>query len=218
MDKNKIRIDYLKNHPDYKVCQHVDMYHFNTDTCLLGEFIKINKGESVLDVGTNNGALLVYIIKKGGIASGIEINKDAIEVANMTLEINNMKATLINYDFTLLDESYKYDVIVSNPPYFNSSESEKNDDYYKKIARHEGTLTLETLTKSLATHLNKNGRIYLVYRYDRFKELEDSLNKYGLFINNYQLAIEKTHNVIKSVLVEATTSNNNKNKLEDIYI
>ena len=44
----KIKIDYLHNHPNFKVCQHKDMYHFNTDTCLLGEFININWGD--LDV------------------------------------------------------------------------------------------------------------------------------------------------------------------------
>ena len=69
----KIKIDYLHNHPNFKVCQHKDMYHFNSDTCLLGDFIKINENENVLDIGTNNGALLLYIISKGGIATGIKI-------------------------------------------------------------------------------------------------------------------------------------------------
>ena len=86
---SKIRVDYLNFHPDYKVCQHEDMYHFNSDTCLLGEFININKNDNVLDVGTNNGVLLVYIIKKGGVATGIEINKDALEMAKLTLKENN---------------------------------------------------------------------------------------------------------------------------------
>ena len=66
---DNIRYDYLHYHPDYKVAQHKDMYHFNSDTCLLGEFININKNDNVLDVGTNNGALLVYIIKKGGVCN-----------------------------------------------------------------------------------------------------------------------------------------------------
>ena len=73
----EIRVDYLQKHIDYKVVQHKDMYHFNTDTCLLGEFIKIKKDDKVLDVGTNNGALLVFIINKGGIATGIDINEKA---------------------------------------------------------------------------------------------------------------------------------------------
>ena len=95
---DNIRYDYLHYHPDYKVAQHKDMYHFNTDTCLLGEFIKINPNETVLDVGTNNGALLVYICKKGGIATGIEINADALKVCELTLKANDINATLINKD------------------------------------------------------------------------------------------------------------------------
>ena len=29
---SKLRVDYLHDHPEYKVVQHEDMYHFNTDS------------------------------------------------------------------------------------------------------------------------------------------------------------------------------------------
>ena len=136
----KIRYDYLHYHPDYKVAQHKDMYHFNTDTCLLGEFIKINENETVLDVGTNNGALLVYICKKGGIATGIEINSEAIEICKLTLKANDINATLINKDFTLWEDDVKFDVIVSNPPYFDSTTvKQRNVNKNIEMARHEGS-------------------------------------------------------------------------------
>ena len=152
---SKLRIDYLHDHPEYKVVQHKDMYHFNTDTCLLGEFIKINNGEKVLDIGTNNGALLVYIINKGGIATGIEINKDAIEICNLTLKENALKANIINEDVTKWQSDEKFDVIVSNPPYFDSKdESHKSQNEHKKLARHEGTLNLKSLcTRSLSLNV-----------------------------------------------------------------
>ena len=162
---SKLRVDYLQNHPDYKVVQHEDMYHFNTDTCLLGEFIKINKGDKVLDVGTNNGALLVFIINKGGIACGIEINKQALEIAKLTLKENNFEATLINQDFKTYLANEKYDVIVSNPPYFSSKEEkQKNQNEHLKIARHEEMLDLKSLCASIANNLKEDGKVYLVHR------------------------------------------------------
>ena len=216
---NNIRIDYLHDHIDYKVAQHKDMYHFNTDTCLLGEFIKIKENEDVLDVGTNNGALLVYIIKKGGIATGIEINKDALEVCKITLKENNINATLINEDFSKWQSEKLFDVIVSNPPYFDSKEEkQKSNNQHKRLARHEGTLNLKSLCLALKNNLKETGRIYLVYRPNRFNELEKEFNNVGLYVNNYQLVYDKRKIEAKSVLIEISFDNKDKIKLEDKYI
>ena len=40
---NMYTLDYLPNHIDIKLYQHKKMFRINTDTCLLGEFIKINE-------------------------------------------------------------------------------------------------------------------------------------------------------------------------------
>lgn len=215
----KIRFDYLHYHPDYKVAQHKDMYHFNTDTCLLGEFIKVNKDETVLDVGTNNGALLVYICKKGGIATGIEIQKEAIDVCKLTLNANNIEANIINKDFTLWESDEKFDVIVSNPPYFDSkTKKQRNENKFIELARHEGTLTISSLCENIAKHLKDTGRAYLVYRPNRLKDLEKSLNEYNLYIKEYQLVYDTRKIEAKSVLVEITFTKCEKVQLEDKYI
>lgn len=217
--KDKLRIDYLHNHLDYKVVQHQDMYHFNTDTCLLGEFIKINKNDRVLDVGTNNGALLVYIINKHGIATGIDINPMALEIASLTLKENNLNATLINEDFSFYVSKELYDVIVCNPPYFKTKEEKhKNINYHIRIARHEETLLLKNLCSSFKNNLKTTGKIFMVYRLDRFMELKNELEKNDLYINNYQIAYDKKDLQAKSVLLEISFQNSKMIKLEDIFI
>ena len=215
----KIRYDYLHYHPDYKVAQHKDMYHFNTDTCLLGEFIKINENETVLDVGTNNGALLVYICKKGGIATGIEINSEAIEICKLTLKANDINATLINKDFTLWEEDVKFDVIVSNPPYFDSTTvKQRNVNKNIEMARHEGSLNASSLCANIAKHLKENGRAYLVYRPNRLKDLEKYFNENNLYISNYQLVFDNRKSEAKSVLIEVTFEKKEKQMLDNQYI
>lgn len=213
---SKLRVDYLQNHPDYKVVQHEDMYHFNTDTCLLGEFIKINKGDKVLDVGTNNGALLVFIINKGGIACGIEINKQALEIAKLTLKENNFEATLINQDFKTYLANEKYDVIVSNPPYFSSKEEkQKNQNEHLKIARHEEMLDLKSLCASIANNLKEDGKVYLVHRPNRLDDIEKNLNEVGLYINEYQLVYDYRKKEAKSLLIKASFNKDLKIKLDN---
>lgn len=216
---SKLRVDYLQNHPDYKVVQHEDMYHFNTDTCLLGEFIKINKGDKVLDVGTNNGALLVFIINKGGIACGIEINKQALEIAKLTLKENNFEATLINQDFKTYLANEKYDVIVSNPPYFSSKEEkQKNQNEHLKIARHEEMLDLKSLCVSIANNLKEDGIVYLVHRPNRLDDIEKNLNEVGLYINEYQLVYDYRKKEAKSLLIKASFNKDLKFKLDNKII
>ena len=216
---SKLRVDYLQNHPDYKVVQHEDMYHFNTDTCLLGEFIKINKGDKVLDVGTNNGALLVFIINKGGIACGIEINKQALEIAKLTLKENNFEATLINQDFKTYLANEKYDVIVSNPPYFSSKEEkQKNQNEHLKIARHEEMLDLKSLCASIANNLKEDGKVYLVHRPNRLDDIEKSLNEVNLYINEYQLVYDYRKKEAKSLLIKASFNKDLKIKLDNKII
>ena len=216
---SKLRVDYLQNHPDYKVVQHEDMYHFNTDTCLLGEFIKINKGDKVLDVGTNNGALLVFIINKGGIACGIEINQQALEIAKLTLKENSFEATLINQDFKTYLANEKYDVIVSNPPYFSSKEEkQKNQNEHLKIARHEEMLDLKSLCASIANNLKEDGKVYLVHRPNRLDDIEKNLNEVGLYINEYQLVYDYRKKEAKSVLIKASFNKDLKIKLDNKII
>ena len=50
------------------------MFRINSDTRYLGEFINIKKEESILDIGTNNGALLLY-------ANKVEIPSGDVSVA-----------------------------------------------------------------------------------------------------------------------------------------
>ena len=63
MDLSQCHLDYLPN-TDIYYYQHPDMFHTNTDTALLGEFADIRKKDVVLDIGTNNGALLLYAMRK----------------------------------------------------------------------------------------------------------------------------------------------------------
>ena len=55
-------LDYLPN-TDIYLYQDKDMFRINSDTRYLGEFLNIKKEESILDIGTNNGALLCMQIK-----------------------------------------------------------------------------------------------------------------------------------------------------------
>ena len=76
----KMSFDYLPNTHIY-LQQKEDMFRINTDTHLLGNFMKINKQDRVLDIGCNNGALLLYASQYTNKLVGIDILPEAIELA-----------------------------------------------------------------------------------------------------------------------------------------
>ncbi|WP_338996280.1 peptide chain release factor N(5)-glutamine methyltransferase [Fusobacterium animalis] len=81
---------------------------------------------NILDIGSGSGAISIAIANelKSSSVTGIDINEKAIELAieNKTLnKIENVNFIESNL-FEKLDKDFKYDLIVSNPPYISKEE------------------------------------------------------------------------------------------------
>ena len=116
-------IDFLPNHEDIKIIQDDEMFRINTDTACLGEFVEVYKEDVVLDIGTNNGALLMYAsFFKPKKLIGIDINKEGIEDAKNFAEVNSINNAKF-YSGNILklldkfkEEGFNPDVVVVDPP------------------------------------------------------------------------------------------------------
>ena len=81
----------------------------------------------VLDIGTGSGCIAIALKKKHPEwqVTGIDISKEAIEVAKENAKRNGVEvefevADIFDSRFSIID--YRYDLIVSNPPYICESE------------------------------------------------------------------------------------------------
>lgn len=204
-----ITLDYLPNHKNIKIYQHKKMFRINTDTCLLGEFLDFEPNLKVLDIGTNNGALLLYAsLLKPKELTGIDINNEALEIAKRNMELNKINnAKLIKADAKSYCGDIKYDVIISNPPYFVSSEDLKNKNEYLKMARHEEYLTLKDLIKTVKLNLKNNGIFYLVHRYARLNDIIKELSLNDLYINKQTTVYDQNKIEPISVLMKISFEN-----------
>ena len=83
---------------------------------------------NILDIGSGSGAISIAIANelKSSSVTGVDINEDAIELANENKVLNKVEnVNFIKSDlFEKLDEDFKYDLIVSNPPYITKEEYE----------------------------------------------------------------------------------------------
>ena len=83
---------------------------------------------NILDIGSGSGAISIAIANelKSSSVTGVDINEDAIKLANENKILN--KVENVNFIesnlFEKLDKDFKYDLIVSNPPYISKEEYE----------------------------------------------------------------------------------------------
>lgn len=203
MDK-KLSFDYLPG-TDIYLYQHRDMFRMNTDTALLGHFMRIKEFDTVLDIGCNNGALLLYASRftKGKLI-GVEIQEEACKLAKMNLDYHKLENSEIHCIDAAEFICEPCDVVVCNPPYFKvTSVNQLNESEAKRIARHETSLDFDTLAAKVSQCLKENGRFYLVHRCDRIADLLCTLRKYDLELKTMQLIRDENNNQAHGILIEA---------------
>ena len=204
-------LDYLPN-TDIYLYQDRDMFRVNSDTRYLGEFIEIKTDDVVWDVGTNNGALLLYANKLGcKKLVGVDINESAIELCKENMIYNKISSYEL-YSCKVQDLNIdKVDVVISNPPYFKTGIRNNNKDL--KVARHEESLTLEELISNSKRLLNDNGKLMLVYRSNEMGEIFSLLNKYKFGITRIQFIHDENKDFASGILVEAILNRKNNVKV-----
>lgn len=207
-------MDYLHG-TDYLIRQNQYMFHCGSDTELLGCFMMVRKSDSVLDIGTNNGALLLYAAKRNPKKlTGIDLFEEVIEQAEYNAAYNHVDMEL--HVSSLQDYSGgPYDLVVCNPPYFHTSERRlKNENLYLRAARHEEYMTMDDLFKGAKRLLKSNGRLDMVYRPTDLSRLLCCGEKYGFYLSRMKIAYQSEGKNAKTVLLEFTFSQKRETIIE----
>ena len=152
---------------------------------------KKNENKNVLDIGTGSGCIILSIllerIKFKGI--GIDASKKAINVAKINAKMQQL-GNRIKFINTDIDNffSYKYDLIVSNPPYIKkcklSTLIEDVKNFEPKLALDGGpdgfSLILKVIAKS-SKLLRKNGMLFLEIDSTQVIKTKEMLKKYKFY-------------------------------------
>lgn len=204
-------LDYLPK-TNIHLYQDSNMFRINSDTCNLGNFISLKKDDTILDIGTNNGALLLYAHKLGcKKLIGVDINYEAIKLCKENMILNNVSNYEL-YDCGVQNLNInKVDVIISNPPYFKNSLV--NDNVDLKRARHDVSLSLDELISNSNRLLKNNGRIILVYKTTELIYLIKLLDEYKFGITKLQFINDESKEYSNTFLIEAV-----KNRKHDVKV
>jgi tRNA1Val (adenine37-N6)-methyltransferase len=139
----------------------------NTDGVLLGAIANASCPETVLDIGTGTGVIALMLAQRFTEAKidAVEIDQSAAKTAERNFESSAFKERLTNYcsgfeDYFSQFPERKYDLIVSNPPFY--IDSLKSPTAQKSLAKHTDIDFFEKLFKSMANHLTLNGCCWLI--------------------------------------------------------
>jgi len=139
------------------------------DGVMLGAWADVANAENILDIGTGTGLIAIMLAQRNSTANidAVEIDRPAYEQA--VENANNCKwkerINVIHNKFQIFAETSqkRYDLIVSNPPYFIASL--QSPEIQRTVARHSALLTQDDLLCGINKLLTENGRFCVIFPY-----------------------------------------------------
>ena len=171
--------------------KHFSLYHHRstmkvgTDAILLGRWTEVKPTDVVLDVGTGCGLLPLMLSQKGvAHVDAVDIDKASIEEAAINFEASQWRDHLKAYcsDIVEFQTDKKYDLVISNPPFFNRFS--KCDSERKSRARHnDAGLSYATLCREVCRLMQPDGRLSLVLPFDVSDVFLEEAENAGLYLH-----------------------------------
>jgi len=156
-----------------------------TDGVLLGAWADVTDANKVLDIGTGTGLVAIMLgqrTKKAQIHA-VEIDETSCEQAKENMQAvpwsNRLKAFPISIQEYARTAKDRYDLIVSNPPFFTGGTFSDNQD--RNSVRHTVKLPHGELLRAVRDLLKPEGSFCVVLPFIeglRFEELANTYNFY----------------------------------------
>jgi len=154
---------------EFSISQDKCAMKIGTDAVLIGAWTPISSEvNSILDIGTGTGIIALMLAQRSFAETidALEIDEDAYEQAVDNFENSPWGDRLFCYhaafdEFVEEMQEEKYDLIVSNPPFFtNNSASEITTS--RETARLQASLPFEELLHGVSQLLSENGILSIV--------------------------------------------------------
>ena len=164
----------------------------NTDGVLLGALVSIAPTDrSVLDIGTGTGTIALMVAQRLSenadfVVHAIDIDEPSATEAASNFADSPWAENLMAHHMPLDDFSNSnkdiFDLIVSNPPYFDNAL--QAPEVRRNAARHTATgLSYREILDFAAVRLSENGRVALVLPSDTEHDLTRHARMNGLHLN-----------------------------------
>ncbi|MGI6993292.1 tRNA(1)(Val) (adenine(37)-N(6))-methyltransferase TrmN [Providencia sp. KP2202517] len=147
-----------------------------TDGVLLGAWAPVQQAKTALDIGSGSGLIALMLAQRNQqvIIDAVELDSEAAQQAQENFIESQWRERLQVFAQDIVEfctqRQHDYDLIVSNPPYFEPSVSCSSEQ--REQARYTATLTHQTLLDSARHCLAPDGLFCLVLPYDVGEKVE----------------------------------------------
>jgi len=170
----------------FAVKQHKSPMKIGTDSVLLGAWANPKKSKSILDIGTGTGIIALMLAQRSNaVIDAIDICPDSSEQANENFSDCKWSNRLNVYCKSVQDFSSdkKYDLIVSNPPYFPCPEThvEKSGSQ----ARFTHKLSFSELADSVVRLMSPKGKFNVIFPIHEGASFTNEAEQRKLFLTKF---------------------------------
>lgn len=179
----------------------------------MADFINLKKNESFIEIGSGVGSLSFIVIDRHPEfkrAILVEVQEELFSSLKRNVEENLLqeKIILINKDVRELPSlfpnmSNSFDVVFTNPPYTKRGEGKISPSNKKAISNAEILLTLRDIGYISSYFLKIRGRLYIIHRSERLKEIITDLSDFNLEVKRLCFIYTSSIRPSKRVLIEA---------------
>ena len=198
----------MKNKPfrfkQFDIYQDQTAMKVGTDGVLLGAWANLESGNHVLDVGTGTGLISLMLAQRfeNAIVNAVEIDLEAYNQAqdNFKQSKFSSRISLNHTSFQEYHSTIKFDLIVSNPPFFISNNRVEHDA--RKIARQQETLTFSNLLSCTSNLLNKKGLACFIIPFELESNFLDTAKENNLYPRKILHVKGNKETLVKRSLIE----------------
>lgn len=154
----------------FSVKQQANAMKVGTDSVVLGALAQIpqtNLPYLSLDIGTGTGLLALMLAQKGALKiDAVEIEPIFAQEAqfnfNQSEWVDRIRLFEMGIQQFAASSVNRYELIISNPPYYIEAESYKLDEPLRATARYTQQLSFDVLAKCASKLLSEQGKFWLI--------------------------------------------------------
>ena len=177
-----------------------------TDGVLLGAWANAVEAQKILDIGTGTGVIAIMIAQKikDGIVHAVEIDEAAYLQARENVAQSPFLERLAVFHDSIQDYAKmceeRYDLIVSNPPFFTGGTFSLNQD--KTNVRHTVKLSHGDLLQSSRQLLRTDGRFCVILPMLEGLRFIEVARNYHLYCTKVTEVIPKAGKGVERLLIQ----------------
>ncbi len=165
----------------FRIKQSPEVFRVGTDGVLLGVLCNISCAKHILEVGCGTGLISLILAQRNFDAEilAVDIDECAANLASENFQNSpfSERLTAINSDFKSFSSEDTFDLIVSNPPYFEENSSSKD-----VLARQKIELSFLDLIKKSSDLLSDVGVFSVIIPSDEAENFIDICRDHLLFL------------------------------------